>query len=183
MRSKARRVEVVPPDPNWQSVAIAESDRIAAFLGENLVRIEHIGSTSVPDLYAKPIVDLMPLVRHIEEVDPLETSLEAAGYNWYGEYGLPERRYLNRDDELGTRRIANIHIFAIDNPGVDRHLAFRDYLRAHPQLIAEYAELKLRCATHNSENIDGYSNCKDPWIKLVEVAALKWYRTCQQAAG
>jgi len=183
MRSRARRVVVVPPDPQWPSLAIAESDRIAAFLGENLVRIEHFGSTSIAGLCAKPIIDLMPLVRRIEDVDPLEASLEAAGYNWYGEYGLPQRRYLNRDVEPGPTRIANIHIFAIDNPEIDRHLAFRDYLRVHSDLIAEYAELKLTCAAHNPENIDGYMTCKDPWIKPVEVAALKWYRARQEAAN
>ena len=121
------------------------------YLGSNLVRIEHIGSTSIPGLHAKPIIDLLPLVRQIEDVDPLEASLETAGYNWYGEYGLSGRRYLNRDDEAGSTRIANIHIYAINHPEADRHLAFRDYLRAHPDVVAEYAALKQRCAAQNPE--------------------------------
>jgi GrpB-like predicted nucleotidyltransferase (UPF0157 family) len=179
MRSRARRVEVVPPDPQWPVLAKAESDRIAVYLGSNLVRIEHIGSTSIPGLHAKPIIDLLPLVRQIEDVDPLEASLETAGYNWYGEYGLSGRRYLNRDDEAGSTRIANVHIFAIDNPEVDRHLAFRDYLLAHPELVAEYGRMKLKCAAQNPVNIDGYSTCKGPWIKPVEAAAVEWYRARQ----
>src|SRR5262245_9918716 len=138
-RSKVTLVEVVAPDPGWPEMAAEEARRIGHLLEENLVRIEHIGSTSVPGLYAKPIIDLLPLVRDIVLVDQLEAVLEASGYNWYGEYGIAGRRYLNRDNPDNSRRIANIHIFAETDPTVDRHLAFRDLLRTRPDLVTAYS--------------------------------------------
>lgn len=157
-------------------MAAVEADRIGQHLGANLIRVEHIGSTSVPGLHAKPIIDLMPLVRDISAVDDLEAALETAGYNWYGEYGIAGRRYLNRDQPDHSRRIANIHIFQVDAPESERHLAFRDYLRSRTDLVQDYATLKLACAAQCQDDIGCYMDCKDGWIKKIETEAVSWYR-------
>jgi GrpB-like predicted nucleotidyltransferase (UPF0157 family) len=174
-RSQIRAVEVVDPDPEWANRFSTESDRLAAILGTGLVRIEHIGSTAIPGIKAKPIVDLMPLVVSIDSVDGLEAEFEKAGYNWYHEYGLPGRRYLNRDNLAAGKRIANVHIYQADHPEVARHLAFRDYLRANPNLAAEYEAVKVQCAARCAQDVDAYNECKDPWIKPVELAAVTWF--------
>ena len=175
-KSTVTHVEVVPPDPRWADLFDQEIRLISPILGSNLIKIEHIGSTSVPNLAAKPIVDLMPVVRDIEAVDPLESRLEEAGYNWYGEYGLVGRRYMNRDNLTTMRRIANIHIFACDNPDIERHLAFRDYLRTHADVRDRYGMMKVACAASNPDDINGYSTCKDAWVKDIESDAIAWRR-------
>ena len=183
VRSKARRVQVVPHDPAWVAIASQESARLQVILGEILIRIEHIGSTSVPGLAAKPIIDLMPLVTDINDVERFRGQLESAGYNWYGEYGLPGRRYLNRDDATGLVRIANIHIYAERDPEVVRHLAFRDHLRAQPALAAEYGRIKMACAALHPNDVDAYNDCKNDWIKATEQAAVDRYESGVSPSG
>jgi len=180
-RSQIRAIEVVDPDPEWASRFFAESERIATILGTALVRIEHIGSTAIPGIKAKPIVDLMPLVVSIDSVDALESEFETAGYNWYHEYGLPGRRYVNRDDVAAGKRIANVHIYQTDNPEVARHLAFRDYLRANPNLAAQYGAVKVQCAARYAHDVDAYNECKGQWIKPVELAAVTWFAEREDA--
>ena len=149
---------------------------MATILGPLLLRVEHIGSTSIPGIHAKPVIDLMPIVRSVEAVDALQGAFEAAGFCWYGEYGLPGRRYLNRDDPRTGERLTNVHIYAQDNPEVERHLAFRDYLRAHPDVAQEYKAVKLACAAQHPTDISGYMDCKDAICKGIESAAVTWHR-------
>ena len=85
----ARRVEIVPPDPAWPQRAEEESARFAAAVGEpGLLAIHHIGSTSVPGLAAKPLLDLMPEVSELAVIDRARAAIEAAGYAFWGEYGI-----------------------------------------------------------------------------------------------
>jgi GrpB-like predicted nucleotidyltransferase (UPF0157 family) len=171
-----RRIYLVPHDPAWAGSASAHMAPVAEILGPRLVEWHHIGSTSIPGIHAKPIIDLLPLVTSVAEVDPLQGEFEAAGYNWYGEYGLPGRRYVNRDDPETGDRVTNVHIYAVDDPDVARHLAFRDYLRAHPDEAAEYSRVKVACAAEHSTDINGYMDCKDATCKRIEAAALVWKR-------
>lgn len=173
---RMRTVEVVPYDPAWPDRAHAEIIPLRPILGDLLVRIEHVGSTSVPGLAAKPVIDLLPLVTDITLVDPLQPQFEAAGYVWYGEYRLPGRRYVNIDDPLTGLRRANIHIYAESDPEVARHLAFPAYLRARPDLRDEYGALKQACSRRFPADIEGYMDCKDAWIQRVQAEAEAWWR-------
>src|SRR5436190_1948667 len=105
-----RKVEVVPHDPQWRNAFEAEAKRIGATLGENVVAIHHIGSTSIPNIYAKPVVDLLVEVRDIIEVDRRSLAMESLGYEVMGEYGIPGRRYFRKDnrEEIRTH---NLHTF------------------------------------------------------------------------
>ena len=105
---------------DWPLQFTREAERLKALLGDELIVVHHVGSTSVPGLAAKPIIDLLPLVRAITFIDQRTPSLEEAGYKAWGEYGLPGRRYFTRD--WGVYRTHNIHIYHVDNPGVERHL-------------------------------------------------------------
>jgi GrpB-like predicted nucleotidyltransferase (UPF0157 family) len=98
------------------------------------------------------------------------------GYRGWGELGIPGRRYFTRDSESGTR-VAQLHCFAQGSPHIERHLAFRDYLRAHPSIASAYASEKLRCAGLHSGDSHQYSDCKAYWIIRVETEALHWYRS------
>jgi GrpB-like predicted nucleotidyltransferase (UPF0157 family) len=178
-----RRVCLLPHDPAWAERAERYGEEVAGILGSVLVRMEHIGSTSVPGIHAKPVIDLMPIVRSVAAVDALQGAFEVAGFCWYGEYGLPGRRYLNRDDPDTGDRLTNVHFYAGDNPEVERHLAFRDYLRAHPGRAREYEAVKLACATQHPADIYGYMDCKDPICKAIESAAVTWQRSARGRTG
>lgn len=168
---------MLPYDPRWSAVAADRAVQIATILGRTMVAWHHIGSTSIPGIQAKPVIDLMPLVASVEAVDALHPEFEAAGYCWYGEFGLPGRRYVNMDDSATGDRVANVHIYAADNPEVERHLAFRDYLRAHTAVARDYEAVKLVCAARYPTDIYGYMDCKDAICKQIERDAVEWYRS------
>jgi GrpB-like predicted nucleotidyltransferase (UPF0157 family) len=160
--------------PEWPREFDLEVARLRSLLGEERVRAHHIGSTSVPGLAAKPIIDLLPVVRSIERIDDEMPKLEAAGYKAWGEYGLSGRRYFTKD--RGEYRTHNIHIYRRDDPDIDRHLAFCAYLRSHQPVRDEYAALKRQVYAAHPADIERYSDGKNAWIKRIEPVALGWYR-------
>jgi GrpB-like predicted nucleotidyltransferase (UPF0157 family) len=159
---------------DWPLAFEQEAERLRTLLGEELVAVHHIGSTSVPGLAAKPIIDLLPLVRSIAVVDDRTTLLRDAGYRDWGECGLPGRRYFTKD--RGEVRTHNVHIYQSGDPAVERHLAFCAYLRCHEQARREYEALKRAAYARHSADIEAYNNGKDAWIKRSEPLALEWYR-------
>lgn len=169
-----------PYSADWPRLFELEAVRIRELLGNELVAVHHIGSTAIPGLAAKPIIDFLPVVRVIERVDSLVPAFEAAGYRPWGEYGLPGRRYFTRDDVAGTRT-HNIHIYGEGNGEIDRHLAFRDYLRAHPPLQTEYEEVKRQAYALHPADIERYNDAKDAWIKRVERQAIEWHRSSHES--
>src|SRR5580698_4316073 len=124
-------VVLAPYNPVWPEMAERYAEKLKA-LGRVLVIVHHIGSTSVPGLAAKPIIDLMPLVTSLSDLDRERSPIETLGYCWHGELGITGRRYCTLSDESGNR-IVQLHFFAANSPQVTRHLAFRDYLRAHAE--------------------------------------------------
>src|SRR5205823_9905598 len=140
-------------------------------LGPVFVAIHHIGSTSVPELAAKPIIDILLEVESIEALDGSAGALEALGYEGLGEFGLARRRYFRRDAAPGVRT-HQMHAYAASDPALERHLAFRDYLRAHPADARAYAELKQRLAHAHPDDIEAYMEAKDRFIKAAERRAL-----------
>jgi GrpB-like predicted nucleotidyltransferase (UPF0157 family) len=168
-----RKVEVVPHDPRWRDAFEAEARRVAAALGENVVAVHHIGSTAIPNIYAKPIINLLVEVREIAEVDGRSPAMESLGYEAMGEYGIPGRRYFRKDNEEGIRT-HHIHAFENGSAEVERHLAFRDYMIAHPLEAQRYSELKRKLAEEHPRSIDGYMDGKDGFIKEVDRRAARW---------
>lgn len=143
-------------------------------LGDEIVAIHHIGSTSVPGLDAKPIIDLLPLVQDIVRIDRYTDRMINASYKVWGEYGLPGRWYFTKD--VGEFRTHNIHIYAANDPEVTRHLAFCAYLRAHPDARQEYVAVKRVAYSLHPVDIDAYNDSKNAWIKITEHLALSWYQ-------
>lgn len=166
-------IRVVEHDPAWAAAFAAEADNIAAALGTTAVRIHHIGSTAIPDIQAKPIIDLLLEVDSLDGLDRKAARLEALGYEALGEFGIARRRYFRRDDAEGTRT-HQLHAFEQGVPDVVRHLAFRDYLRAHPAAAAEYGALKRRLAEAHAHDRAAYVAGKDAFVKEHERRALRW---------
>jgi GrpB-like predicted nucleotidyltransferase (UPF0157 family) len=152
-------VTIAPYNLDWPRWAESEADRLSRILGTNLITVEHIGSTSVPGLAAKPIIDLMPIVNDLNLLDQQKTAIEALAYRWFGEYGIPQRRYCTLTHADG-KRIAHLHFFAFTSPDVQRHLAFRDYLRSHPDVAENYQKVKYRAANLHPFDSSAYSQEK-----------------------
>ena len=143
-------------------------------LGEVLTGIHHIGSTSVPGLAAKPVIDLMPVADDIARIDACTRKLQESGYYLWGEYGLPGRRLFTRD--AGGVRTHNLHFYPAGHADIERHLAFRDYLRAHASIRDDYAAVKRASYAQHPADIAAYNAGKNDWIKRTEQAALLWFR-------
>jgi GrpB-like predicted nucleotidyltransferase (UPF0157 family) len=167
-----RRVIVVPYDPAWPGLFDEEAARLRPVFGGNLVALHHIGSTAVPGLAAKPIIDMLPEVRDIGAVDSLNDALAELGYLAWGEYGIPGRRYFNKGGAVN--RTHHMHCFEQGSDGLVRHLAFRDYLRAHPAEAEAYGRLKAGLAQQHPSDIEGYMDGKDGFVKGMERTALAW---------
>lgn len=164
---------VVAHDPTWPGEAQHEAVRIRAALGEIVSAIHHIGSTSIPGIFAKPVIDLCLEVSGLSELDAQTASLEALGYEALGEYGIARRRFFLRNDASGVRT-HHVHAFATGDVEIARHLAFRDYLRAHPVVAEAYGRLKKELAQRHPGDLEAYMDGKDPFIKEHEANALEW---------
>lgn len=167
------KVEVVPHDPRWRDAFETEAKQVAAALGGNVVAVHHIGSTAIPGIHAKPVIDLLIEVKDIIEVDGRDSSMESLGYEVMGEYGIPGRRFFRKDDREGIRT-HNVHAFEAGSAEVERHLAFRDYMLAHPADAQRYCELKRRLAEEHPRSMDGYIDGKDAFIKEMDRRAARW---------
>lgn len=157
----------------WDRMFVEEAAGIRAVLADELVEIHHIGSTSVPGLKAKPIIDIMPVVKNIERIDSYNEQMTALGYECMGELGMKGRRYFRKG---GDNRTHQVHIFQEGNQeDILRHLAVRDYLRTHAEEMMQYGELKETLAEQFPTDIEAYMDGKDAFVKELERKALLWY--------
>ncbi|MEX2176955.1 MAG: GrpB family protein [Pirellulaceae bacterium] len=169
------RVVLVPHSTAWAQAAQAEGARLADVLRDDLVAVHHIGSTAIPGIHAKPIVDLMPVVRGLTAVDEKVALLRKLGYACWGEYGIAGRRYCTLDDPATGRRRFQLHCFEAGNHEIRRHLAFRDYLRTHSEVAQKYDAEKQRCQRLYPADSHKYSDAKAAWIVTHLAEALAWY--------
>lgn len=169
----SQHVTVVEYDDSWKRMFEAERELIGSIMGRACIASYHIGSTSVPGLSAKPVIDILVAARSLEEADGCREAFESAGYEWMGEFGIPGRRYLRKG---GDERTHQIHIFRCDDwKQIDRHLAVRDYLRTHDDECRRYSSLKKELAKRFPYDIDGYCDGKDSFVREIERKALFAY--------
>ncbi len=157
---KTDRIEVAPYDPNWPNIFAAEAAKIKQALGNNCIAIHHVDSTSVPGLAAKPIIDIVPVVRDIIALDQNISVMEALGYEAKGEYGILFRRYFQKKG-------FNVHIFEQTSAEIDGHLLFRDWMRDHADDREHYAKLKQDLALRYPNDIYQYVFGKDAFVKTI----------------
>ena len=161
------RIFMVPHDPEWRPQFQQEAARLTAVLEGNAVAVHHIGSTAIPAIYAKPIIDLLLVVQALPALDDKQPAMEAMGYVAMGEFGIPGRRYFRRDNEFGDRT-HQIHAFEDGSPQINRHLAFRDYLMNNPDIAQAYSALKRELATKYPDDVEAYMDGKDEFIKGID---------------
>lgn len=163
-------------DPEWAQCFVEEAALLGSLVGPNFVTAHHIGSTAIPSIVAKPIIDILVEVHTVSQLDGQAEVMEDHGYQVMGEYGLPGRRYYRKHSRDGARS-HHVHAYQVGDPEIHRHLAFRDYLLAHPQIAAEYSVLKQRLALDHPNDKEAYVDGKDPLIREIESKALAWSRT------
>jgi NAD-dependent deacetylase len=168
--SHLRPVTVVEYDPRWPRAFDEERAHVAEALGELAVAIEHVGSTAVPGLAAKPVIDLLVGLATLELPPERITAMEALGYEYRGEYGISGRLFFRRG---GLERTHHVH--AVEHGGElwARHLAFRDYLRAHPDEATAYGEVK-HSALAPSATAEGYDRAKQAYVEALAARASAW---------
>lgn len=160
-----KNIEVVPNSSEWSTMFASEAELIRQAFGNNCIAIHHIGSTSVPGLSAKPIIDILPVVRDIQEVDRATKAMESLGYEAKGEYGIAFRRYFQKGRNARTH---NVHVYQEGDPEISRYLKFRDWMRSHPDDAENYAKLKEGLAAKFPEDILQYCNGKDAFVASID---------------
>lgn len=163
-------VRIVDYDPAWPRMFEDERKQIEKALGDSIIDIQHIGSTSVPGLAAKPVIDITIAVRDLEEARRMIVEpLARLGYEYVPEFEavMPGRLYFRK----GSPRTHHIHVYVEDTADWRRHVQFRDYLREHPDAVAEYAALKQRLAEEHGTDMDGYTDAKSNFIRGIEEKA------------
>ncbi|MHA1863126.1 MAG: GrpB family protein [Candidatus Thorarchaeota archaeon] len=176
-----REIRVVPYDDNWPALYDQEISRINSVLEEEIISVHHIGSTSIPGMSAKPIIDILLEVKDIVKIDRYDNQMIALSYKPRGELGIPGRRYFSREEPQDVRT-HHIHSFQTGNVGLERHLAFRNYMIAHPEDVKTYSELKIVLARRFQWDVDGYISGKHLYMERMETVALEWYRSLNSSS-
>ena len=154
-------LRLVTVGPEWASRFTRERDRIASVLGAAAIDIQHIGSTAVPGMLAKPILDLAVAIRSFKVGHSLLPVMDALGYEYRGEYGIPGRHYFVRGNPLRTH---HLHMLEQGSPDWSRHIGFRDRLLRSRELADLYSELKRENLARSSGSRDVYQALKASFI-------------------
>jgi GrpB-like predicted nucleotidyltransferase (UPF0157 family) len=160
-------VVIVPYDPAWPEQYEEEKGILLRALGPLVVQIDHIGSTAVPGLGAKPVIDVLMTINSIADVKGCVPPLKNIGYEHLGEYGIPGRHFFRKLSEGTGTRTHHLHAVGVGNDFVKKHLLFRDYLRSHPQTAQQYYHLKIELAAKHTTVRDSYTDAKTEFIESV----------------
>ena len=167
---KTKKIVVTPYNLEWPQMFEKEAGEIKEALGPNCIAIHHVGSTSVPGLSAKPVIDMIGVVKNPEKaINPLQNL----GFKYKGEYNIPMRFYFNRSEGIET----NLHVYEEGHPEIELNLLFRDYLRQHSNARDEYSKLKEALLKEkssyekNNSLFTGYNLGKEAFIRKILLAA------------
>jgi GrpB-like predicted nucleotidyltransferase (UPF0157 family) len=157
------QVQLSRDRPEWRSLFLEEAYRLRSSIGDYILDIQHIGSTSIPGMSAKPILDIGIAVENFEEAGRCVPPMEELGYTYKGENGIPRRHYFVKGDP----RTHHVHMFELESEEWINHLLFRDYLIKDPKTAQEYARLKEELVKRFPTNREAYQAGKDGFIKEV----------------
>jgi len=166
-------IVLAPHSVAWAEAFEREASAIVESLSDLPIELHHIGSTAIPGIVAKPVIDMLGVVPSVEVLDTRAHPLAELGYEALGEYGIPGRRYFRKNAPDGVRT-HQLHVFAVGSREIQRHLDFRDYLRAFPAEAGVYAVLKQDLAERCRSDMRAYSDGKTEFIRAVEERAAAW---------
>jgi len=166
-------------DPKWPMMYEQEKSRLLSTWDDQVITIYHIGSTSVPGLKAKPIVDIMIIIKDESKISDRDEDMISLGYRCRGECldqgGTPGRFYYSKD--IGGLRTYQVHVLQKGHFDIKQKLDFRDYLRSHPEVAKEYGVLKTKLIDENTKGIFEYIAGKDEFVRDCIAKAAKWRNT------
>ena len=163
-------LELREHDPRWAACFDEVKSSLSPALGLYAVDIQHVGSTSIAGIVAKPVIDVAVAIEGYPLPGEVLAAVEALGYTYWGEYGIPRRHlFFQRGGPVGY----NIHINDLVNDQFQRHVLFRDYLRAHPDAAREYERLKLELAAQ-SDDVNAYADSKSEFVQGILRKAHLW---------
>ncbi|MCY3506365.1 MAG: GrpB family protein [Chloroflexi bacterium] len=166
-----RTIEIVDYDPAWPDAFTGISQAVAAALGPLALRIEHVGSTAVPGLGAKPIIDIDVVIESPRVLPLVVEALSTLGYTHEGDGGISGREAFRREVPADGSRQAwpthHLYVCPRDSEELGRHLRFRDYLRSHPEAAARYEALKRDLAHRYANDIDAYIEGKSAFVERI----------------
>ncbi|MCG7342562.1 GrpB family protein [Sporosarcina sp. ACRSL] len=165
------KVRLSAYDENWIQMFHEEALFLRGILGDEIIKFEHFGSTSVPGMKAKPVIDMMCLVKDIKKIDTFNEKMRLFGYDVAGEWGIQGRRLFRKG---GENRTHHIHVYQHDNLQIHRHLVLRDYLRNRPEEVERYTNFKEELAQRYDDTAF-YSKAKKPFVMELEKRALSWF--------
>ena len=163
-------IEIVEYNPGWTLAFEREAAAILAACEALVVEMHHVGSTAVLGLAAKPILDIMPVAAGAAEALEAVSPMTALGYRYRGENGILGRCYFEKAVEGWT--VAHVHMFPVGHPAIRPHLAFRDYLRTHPEAARDYEHLKRDLAARHRHDREAYTDAKAAFIEGIIATAL-----------
>jgi GrpB-like predicted nucleotidyltransferase (UPF0157 family) len=160
-------VRLIEYNPRWPELFVAEAKRIRDHCGASALRLEHIGGTSIPGMWAKPIVDILAGRPHAAAIQDYVSALARAGYEHRGERGVLGREYFRR----GEPRSYHLHLVEEGGPLWRDYLAFRDHLRSHPEAAGHFAILKRQLAARFPRDREAYLAAKSAFVEKVLLQA------------
>lgn len=160
----SRSVIIVDYDPNWPTRFHELRDRVAEVLGDLVVVIEHVGSTSIPGCPAKPLIDMDVVISSLTDLPQAIARLVTLGYVHEGDLGIPGREAFATPPDAPPH---HLYVCSSQSEEYYRHLLFRDYLRAHPEEVQAYATLKQRLAHQFRHDRDAYSKAKSEFVAMI----------------
>ena len=165
-------IEIVEYDPAWPDHFEKEKARILSVAGAYIDDIQHVGSTAVPGLGAKPTIDILIEQAELSLVEKCVQPLQTLGYEYLGENGLPNRHFFRKPAGASwTGRLFNLHVVEKGSDEWRRMLVFRDYLRLYPEDAQQYYLLKKELADTYDADYEGYTNAKTSFIEGILVKA------------
>lgn len=165
-------VIVVEYDPHWPELFAELRDRLTAVLGDLALSVEHVGSTSVPGLSAKPTIDIDVVVADRSVVPDAIAALARLGYVHEGDLGVAGREAFRNPPGV-PKHHHHLYVCPADSPQLKAHLVFRDHLRTHPDAMRQYGELKRALAERFGEDRAGYTEAKSEFIARVMTEAMR----------
>src|SRR6266536_4152019 len=157
-------VYIADYDSRWSDCFESLRDQIVGVLGALAVQIEHVGSTAVPALAAKPVIDIDVVVGSMADLPSVAAKLRPLGYQPQGDLGVAGREAFTTPEGAPPH---HLYVCAVDSPELARHIAFRDFLRAHPDAARDYAELKRCLASRFRNDRTAYTEAKTTFIEHV----------------
>lgn len=170
-----REMVVVPYESQWKLQYELIKTKLLEIFGELAIDIQHIGSTAIPAMPAKPIIDVMVVVRDICLVDEMNEKMQVAGYVPKGENGIQGRRYFQRFAEDNINHTQHIHCFEQGNEQIEKHLMFRDYLLVDKEAFTQYKLIKLEAYQKYRFDSSQYTEHKSSCINLILNKAKQFY--------